>query len=354
MKKGLSLVLSLILVAAMFTACGNTQANEQPTATTPPTVTTAPTSAEPTATTAPLEKTDISVAVLKGPTAIGMVKLMKENANGTAANNYTFTVAGAADEITASLTKGTIQIAAVPCNLASTLYNKTEGKIRVIGINTLGVIYIVETGNSINSVSDLKGKTIYSTGQGTTPEYTLRYLLESAGINPDTDVTIEFKSEATEVAAILSQSTDAIAMLPQPYVTTVMSKNENIRIALDVTKEWEALSTDDSTVVTGVLVANTEFLANNEAAVKAFLDEYALSAAYATSDVEGAAALVEEFGIFNAAVAKVAIPMCNIVFISGDEMKLKIEKYLNVLYNNNAASVGGSMPDDTFYYGITK
>lgn len=294
--------------------------------------------------------TEISVAALKGPTAMGMAKIMEDNKNGTAANNYNFTIAGAADEISAGLLSGEIQIAAVPCNLASALFNKTKGGIKVAGINTLGVLYIVETGDTIQSIDDLKGKTIYSTGKGTTPEFTLNYLLTQAGIDPISDVTIEYKSEATEVAAILSESKDAIAMLPQPYVTTVMMQNEAVRVALDVTKEWESLSNNGSSVVTGVVVVKSDFLEENKAAVDAFLDEYVSSVSYVNENVEEAAQLVESFDIVKAAVAKTAIPYCNITFIQGGEMKEKIAGYLNVLYEQAPNSVGGNIPTDDFYY----
>lgn len=190
------------------------------------------------------EKININIAALKGPTGMGMAKLMEDANEGIGANNYSFTIAGEADQISAGLINGDIDIAAVPCNLASVLYNRTEGQIRIAAINTLGVLYIVETGDTITSVEDLKGKTIYSTGYGTTPQYTLNYLLSSYGLDPDKDLTIEYKSEATEVAALLENASDAIAMLPQPYVTTVMMNNDKVRIALDIEKEWVAKNED--------------------------------------------------------------------------------------------------------------
>ena len=203
------------------------------------------------------EAKDITVAALKGPTAIGMVKLMEDSKEKKTANNYDFKIAASADEFSSLLIKGDVQIAALPCNAAATLYNKSNGKIKVLGINTLGVLYIVEKGNTVQNVADLKGKTIYTTGKGTTPEYTLKYLLKKAGLDAEKDVNIEFKSEASEAAAMLASSdSGAVAMLPQPYVTTVMAANSDVRIALDVTKEWENLSTDGSTVVTGVIAVN--------------------------------------------------------------------------------------------------
>lgn len=296
------------------------------------------------------EKKEIKVAALKGPTAMGMVKIMEAAEEGTAADKYQFTIAGAPDEITAGIISGDYDIAAIPCNLAAVLYNKSKGGLKVAGINTLGVLYVVETGDKINSVADLKGKTIYSTGKGTTPEYTLNYLLSASGIDTAKDVTIEYKSEATEVAAVLSQAEDAIAVLPQPYVTTVMMNNQNVRIALDITKEWEKLNTNKSTVVTGVIVVNTNFLENNKAAVDTFLSQYESSVQYVNGNNKEAAVLIEKFDIFKAVPAEKALPYCNITSIQGDDMKAKVSGYLETLYGQNPDTVGGAMPDDSFYY----
>lgn len=296
------------------------------------------------------EKIDINIGALKGPTAIGMVKVREDSEAGQTANNYNFTIAGTADELSTGLVKGEIDIAAIPCNLASVLYNKTEGQIKLAGINTLGVLYIVETGDSIQSVEDLKGKTIYSTGLGTTPQFTLNYLLTSHGIDPEKDLTIDYKAEATEVAAILSENKNAIAMLPQPYVTTVLMKNSNLRIALDVAKEWEAVSTDGSSVVTGVVVVRSKFLEENKEAFDTFMEEYKASAVYANESIEETAALCEKYEIFQAAPLKTAIPYCNITLIQGTEMKEKVNGYLTVLFNQEPKSVGGKLPGDDFYY----
>lgn len=351
-----ALLLSLTLAATMITGCGNknTGENTAPGATTAPTD--APGSTEPDSTPEAegniedAEKIDISIAALKGPTAIGMIQLMENAENGQTANNYQFTIAGAADEITASIVKGEIQIAAVPCNLASVLYNRTEGAIQIAAINTSSVLYIVETGDTIHSIEDLRGKTIYSTGKGTTPEYTLNYLLRSAGLDPENDVTIEFKSEAAEVAAMLAESENAVAMLPQPYVTVAMTQNETLRIALDVAEEWEKYSEDGSSVVTGVVIVNKAFAEENKEAVAAFLAEYAASAEYVNANVEEAAQLVEKFDIVKAAVAVKAIPYCNVVFIEGEEMKTQVSGYLSVLFEQDPSSVGGTLPSDDFYY----
>ena len=356
MKKLLSMVLLLALSAMLLAGCGDKKAADPtPAPTEAATPTTAPIDAPTdapteTPTPEPYKPVDINAAVLKGPTAIGMVKLMSEAEAGTAKNNYTFTVAGTADEITASIIKGDIPVAAVPCNLAATLYNKTNGGVTVCAVNTLGVLYIVDTGDSVQTVADLKGKTIYATGAGTTPEYTLRYLLTSAGIDPDKDVTITFLSEASEAAARIAAAGDEeiIAMLPQPYVTTVQMKMPELRVALDVTAEWNKLN--DSTVVTGVIVANTAWLNANREAFNVFLDEYRASTAFAVESVDEAAELVEHFDIFKAAVAKKAIPQCNIVCYTGDDMKKAVSAYLQILFDANPKAVGGAMPGEDFYY----
>lgn len=341
--RSLSTAVLLTLFAGTLAGCASN--------TVPDKTRTADTSTAESVSTQPSPAEAINIAVMTGPTAIGLVKVMKDNEDGNAANSYNFEVFGEATEISTGLVKGELDIACVPCNLASVLYNKTEGGIVAAGINTLGVLYIVETGDTIHSVADLAGKTIYTTGQGTTPEYTLRYILSGNGIDPDSGVTIEFKSEAAEVVSALAESTDAIAMLPQPYVTIAMNNNDQLHIALDITQEWEKLDSD-GTVVTGVVVARKDWADAHTDALKAFLTEYHESAAYTNGNVDDAAELIEHFGIFKAAIAKKAIPYCNVTFIDCADMKAKIERYLNVLYGQNPAAVGGKLPGDDFYYMV--
>lgn len=295
------------------------------------------------------EKTNIKIAGLKGPTSMGLVKIMEDNENGSAANNYEFTIAGSADEITPKLTQGSLDIAAVPANLASVLYNNTDGAIEIIAINTLGVIYIVDKNEGITSLEDLKGQTIYATGKGSTPEYALRYILEENGIDPDNDVTIEWKTEPTEVVSTLAVEESGVAMLPQPYVTVAQTQIDGLEIAIDLNKEWDNLQ-NDSLFITGVLVARKDFVEENQEAISAFLKEYQASTEYTNNNIEDAAALIEKFDIVSAAVAQKAIPYCNITFISGEEMKTAMNGYLEVLYEQNPASVGGTLPADDFYY----
>lgn len=298
------------------------------------------------------EKIDIKIGSLKGPTTMGMVKLMNDSEEGTTDNNYVVSMTGTADEIVASIVKGELDVAAVPCNLASVLYNKTDGKISVAGINTLGVLYIVENGNEINSIKDLKGKTIYSTGKGTTPEYVLNYILAENGMDVEKDVAIEYKSEATEVAAALAEDSTAIAMLPQPFVTTAQMKNDKLRIALNMTEEWNKVQgKEGSALVTGVVIARNEFIEKNKEAFEKFLNDYKASTEYVNTNVDDAAALIEKYDIVPAPVAKKAVPLCNITFIQGKEMKTKVNGYLNVLFEQNPEAVGGAIPKETFYYG---
>ena len=359
MKKITAVLLAMLLCMTVFAACGqngaasseSTSSESSAEATAEPT---AELTAEPTAepTEAPEASTPATyeVASLKGPTTMGMVKLMQDAENGETANTYNVTMYGTADEITAGIANKTIDIANVPCNLASVLYNKTEGGIKILDINTLGVLYVVETGESIQSVEDLKGKTIYSTGKGTTPEFALNYILRENGIDPETDVTIEYKSEATEVAAALAEADDAIAVLPQPFVTTAMMQNDKLRIALSLTDEWDKLD-NGSTLVTGVTIIRTDVLEENPAAVEKFLEEYEASINYTETNAEDAAKLIAQYEIVpKEPIALKALPGCNIHFIKGEEMKEKVSGYLQVLFDADPKSVGGTLPDDAFYY----
>ncbi len=295
------------------------------------------------------EPVDIRVGGLKGPTSMGMVSLMEASEAGTAFNNYTFTIAGTADELTPKLIKGELDIVAVPANLASVLYNNVNKEVKLLAVNTLGVNYIVENGNTIQSFEDLKGKTIYATGKGSTPEYALKYLLAENGIDPDVDVTIEWKSEPTEVVALLSGQADSVAMLPQPYVTLAQTQIEGLRMAIDLPKAWDELE-NGSAMLTGVLVVRSEFAEQYPLQLAAFLDEYKLSTEYVNENVKDASLLVEKYGIVKAAIAEKAIPYCNITYIEGSQMKTIMEGYLNVLFEQNPKAVGGALPGDDFYY----
>lgn len=293
-------------------------------------------------------ETAVRIGALKGPTAMGMAQMLKDTADGS--TNYQFTLAGAPDEITALLVKGELDVAAVPSNLASVLYNNTNGGVKVAMINTLGVLYVVETGDTVNSVADLKGRTIYSSGKGATPEYSLDYILEQNGISPETDVTVEFKTEHTELAAALQSGAADLAVLPEPFVTTVLAGNENARVALSLNDEWDKVS-DGSGMITGVLVVRSEFAEQNPEALDSLLAAYEQSVNFVNENPAEAAAIIEENGIIKAAVAEKAIPKCNIVFISGNEMRTKLEGFLNVLFSMNPKAVGGALPGDDFYYG---
>lgn len=299
----------------------------------------------------------VRVMALKGPTAMGMVKLMEDaEAGAVNGNDYDFTIAASVDEVTPKLVQGEADIAAVPANLASVLYNNTKGKVQVLAVNTLGVLYIVENGEAIQSVEDLKGKTVYASGKGATPEYALNYILQENGIDPQKDVTIEWKSEHSECVAALASDEDGIAMLPQPFVTTAQAKNDKIRIALDLTSEWDKLQESagrevaPSALITGVVVVRTDFAEEHKDQVDAFMDSYKDSVDYVNSNIDEAAALIEKYDIVPAAVAKKALPYCNITFIEGGELKDKLSGYLNVLMEQNPKAVGGALPSDDFYY----
>lgn len=287
-----------------------------------------------------------SIAALKGPTAMGLAKMMRDHENDDA---YAFTIAASADAVTPALLKGEIDMACIPANLAAILYNKTGGEIQVLAINTLGVLYIVENGDALQSIDDLRGQTIVAAGKGSTPEYTLRYLLRENGIDPDRDITIDWKSEHAECVAALAAGQATIALLPQPFVTAAQSKIEGLRMAIDLNEVWNALD-NGSALITGVIVARRQAVEENPEAARAFLREYAESVAWTNENAADAAAIIGEYGIVDAPIAERALPHCNIVCITGAELTEKLRGYLQVLYNADPAAIGGAIPDDDFYF----
>ncbi len=322
-KKLIALVLTAVMTLTLFAGCGSST------------------------------DTDVTIRLggLKGPTSMGLAKLLTDARDGNSASAIEYTLAVAADELTSALIQGNLDMAAVPSNLASVLYNRTNGEISVLAVNTLGVLYIVDTKDSIHSFADLKGRTIYATGQGTTPEYSLKYLLQQNGLDPDKDVTLEFKSESTEIVSIMkSTDEEVIAMLPQPFVTVASSNVEGLNVALDLNAEWNALN-NGSSLVTGVLIARNAFLDDNPKAVTAFLSEYKSSTAYANTNVEEVSEMIEALDIVKAPIAQKALPQCNITYLDGADMKTAVSGYLQILYDQNPQSVGGALPTDDFYYG---
>ena len=292
---------------------------------------------------------DIKVYALKGPTGMGMAKLMSDSDAGTTTNKYDFTIASAPDEVTAEIIKGNYDIAALPTNLASVLYNKTEGKIRVAAVNTLGVLYVLENGDTVNSLEDLNGKELYATGQGSTPEYILRYVLETNGI----DCNVTYLAEHSELAAQMISGDVSLGMLPVPNATTVLAQSEP-RTAIDLTAEWEKAAEkngDSSALYMGCVIVNPDFIEEAPEAVDAFLEEYAASVKYVNENIDDASAMIESYGIVpKAAIAKKAIPDAHMVCITGDEMKTGLSGFYNVLFGFDPKSVGGAVPADDIYY----
>lgn len=348
MKKILSLLLAFSL-ALSLAACGGSASSAASSAAVSEVASSAAASEEEEAA-APLSVTEpLRIAGLKGPTTMGLVNLLSMEQAGTAAMDYDLQLYGAADEIVPLLIKGELDMAAIPANLAATLYQKTSGGIQAVAVNTLGVLYVVEQGDTVHSMADLKGRTILSTGKGTTPEYVLRYLLTANGLDPDKDVDIQYYSEATEVTAQMAATQDAIAVLPQPYVTAAGLKDDTLRVALDLTAEWDKVA--DTQLITGVTVVRKAYAEEHPDVVAAFLADYAQSVNAANTDLDGTAALCEEQGVVaKAAIAKKALPNCNIVCLTGEELKANAAGYLQVLYDADPAAVGGALPGEDFYW----
>ena len=294
------------------------------------------------------EKATINITVLKGPIGLGALQLMDKDEKLTSSNDYNFTLASAPDEVSAKIINKESDIIAAPTNLAAALYKKTEGQVVMLAANTLGNLYIVTKNEEVSSIADLKGKTIYSSGQGATPEYVLNFLLKENGIDPEKDVTVVYKSEHAEIAPVFATEENVVALLPEPFVTNIMMKNETLKVSIDINEEWAKVS--DSELVMGCLIARKDFVDANPETVEKFLKEYEESANYAVTNVTETAELSEKYGIMAKNVAEKALPGCNIVYIDGDKMESYVGAYFEVLYNANPKSVGGSIPDEKLYY----
>lgn len=322
MKRVLALALALVLVIGAFAGCKKDKR----------------------------EPGEVRITAIAGPTGVGMVNLMQKSADGDTANEYTFNVVSDPTQAVAAITNGDADIAAVPTNLASTLYKKTEGKVQVLAVNTLGVLHILERGDGIKSVKNLKGKTIYTDAKnkGANPEYILRYLLEKNGLKPDEDVRIEF---AADLDALMASGEAKIALVPEPKASTYLMQNKGIRRALNLTEEWDKVSDENCALMMGCVIARTEFIEKNPDAVSLFLEDYMASIGAVKSNSEAAAALCETYKIIpKAAVARQAIPNCGLVYVAGSTMKTRLSAYLKVLYDYNPAAIGGALPKDDFYY----
>ena len=357
-KKVLSALLCASMVATMVAGCGGSS-NATTAAPTSEAATEAVSAAESSAeeTTAAAAESEsesvaaasaedavIRVGALKGPTSMGLVNMMDEHPE------YSYTMETAADAITAGIGACELDIALVPANLASVLYNKTQGGISVIDINTTSVLYIVSSDENLASMKDLAGKTVYLTGKGTTPDYVLQYLLAANDMSAD-DVTLEYKSEATEVASVLAEDPDAIGLLPQPFVTAACMQNDQLKVVLSLEDEWEKVQS--GSIVTGVTIVKNEFLSEHQDLVDEFLAAHEKSAYEVNDNPAAAAEKIVELGIVaKQPIAEKAIPMCGITCITGDDMKASLSAYLEVLHGQAPESVGGTLPADDFYYGV--
>lgn len=328
--KRISAALIAMLMLLSFAACNSTGDEE--------------TTTEP-ETTSYIREVKTKIAALNGPTGIGLAKLKADR-------DYAYEVEYYSDpqEIVPLLTNGEVDIAALPINLAANLYKKTDGGIQILAVNTLGVLHIIENGESIKDISDLKGKTIYATGQGSTPEYILNYILAQNGIDPEKDVTIEYKIAHNELATLAVEGSADICMLPEPFATTVLGKNENLRRALDLTDEWDKIC--DTQLAQGVIVARTEYIEQNPEYIEKFLSHNELSVNYLNENAEGGSIFLYENGYFDdVEVANYSVQNSNLVFVTGEEMKALTNGVFEVLYEASPSSIGGSIPDDGIYYG---
>lgn len=349
MKKSLSLLLSAALVLALAAGCKPstpaTSSGSHPGASSSTDISSGSTSKPDVST--PVSTADAKITVLSGPTGIGAAKMMSD-----ANPDWEFNVVAANDEVVAALTAGQTDIAAIATNVAANLSAKTNGNIKVLSINTLGVLYILDKNVGVTSMADLKGQTIYATGQGANPEYVLNHLLTANNLDPAADVTIEWMT-GPEVVAKMVSADAGVCMLPVPAATGLLMQDSAVKQAISLTDEWE--DKGDGSLAMGCVVARTEFIEEHPEVVEAFLAEYEESINFMKDEInlEAASQMVAEFGITaNEKVAAKAIPQCNLAYITGTEMKTILESYYAMLFQANPAAIGGAMPYDSFYYGV--
>ena len=342
MKKTIAFVLALVMALSMA-ACAKEEVQPTTVATEAPTEAVVETTAAPETEAA---AAPINVMVLNGTTGFGMANLMDAAAKGEALQEYNFTVETDASNIVAALANGSVDIAALPTNAAAAVYNKTQGKVQVLALNTLGVLYLVTDGSvKVESVADLAGQTVYAPAQN--PSFIFQHIVEANGVE---NVTIDNTyAQPADLNTAVASGEVAIAVLPEPMVTVAKSKNPDLQVALDLTAEWDKVSQPGS-LVQGCVVVQKQFVQDNPTAVAVFLEEYGMSIEGLTMDVEGTAAKIEANGIFTkAAVAAKAIPNCNVCFIVGEEMQTALHQFLTIMHGVAPASVGGSIPGDDFY-----
>jgi NitT/TauT family transport system substrate-binding protein len=347
MKKLFAMLLSLCLILSL-TACAakENQSAVQATQAATQAPTEAPAQAPTEAPTEAAPAAPVNVMVLNGTTGFGMANLMDANAKGEAAQGYNFTVETDASNIVAGLANGSVDIAALPTNAAATVYNKTQGKVQVLALNTLGVLYLVTDGSvTVESMADLAGQTVYAPAQN--PTFIFQNIVQANGL---TDVTIDNTyAQPADLNAAVASGQVSIAVLPEPMVTVAKSQNPNLVVALDLTAEWDKVCTPGS-LVQGCVVVRKAFAEENTAAVAAFLEEYGASIEAMTADIPGTAAKIEANGIFaKGAVAAKAIPNCNVCFITGSDMQAALSEFMNIMFAVAPASVGGAVPGDDFY-----
>lgn len=343
MKKRLfMLTLALVFVFALI---GCTPQAQEPTPT--PTAEATPTAEPNEPTDNPTPAVKVKIATLAGPTGMGLIQLM-DDANS---DKYDISIYTAPDQILPKIIKGEVDIASVPANLAAMLYNKTDKGIKVLVTNGLGVLYIVENGDSINTVADLKGKTINAIGQAATPEYILNEILKKNDLTAGEDVTIKYSTQIPELANMVVAGDVKIALLPEPFVSVVTAKNKDVKVKIDINEEWKEAFGKNRGIAMSATIVNTKFLEEHPEAVQAFMKDYQASIKFVNEKPNEAAELIAEKKIVgSAAIAAQAIPRCNLVYLDGKISKEMLMEYYQTLFDSDPKSVGGTLPDANLYY----
>lgn len=300
------------------------------------------------ATAALAEPLQLTVAGLKGPSSIGMLRMIESEPVFGEDVETEYQIVDEPQLMIARIMSGEADIAAVPINLAAVLYNK-GAPYRLGAVTGDGLLHIVSSREDIGSVEDLKGKRIYCIAQGSTPEFVLRYVLEKSGIDPDTEVELDFSFDHVAIAPQLIAGKVDLAVLPEPFVSIVASKNPAVQPVIDLQQVWAELSgTGDTYPITATLVRNSLYREHPEA-LKAFFAAYRESIDWANANPAEAGGLAGKYMEMPAPIIAKAMPRLNLRYQSPREARSRVEELYQVFHGFAPASVGGTIPGDEFY-----
>lgn len=288
-----------------------------------------------------------TVASISGPAALGFVKAMEPGINPQVRLGDTVQYTFEADEeaMYAQLLEGKADMAVVPAETAAKLYREGAG-YQLAAVNTGGYLYLLSADESINAVSDLRGKAVTIVGEGSAADVVFRHLLTQAGIDPDNDLTLTYAESAE--TAMENVTNSGLILLSEPWVTDLLDENNDFSIALDIREEW--MRANGEGVPLTCLIVKKEIPVDRAEEWDLFVADYQDSIEWINNNPAETAELLDkhEIGITKEQ-AEGVISRSNLEYLDATKAKSAVEKYLNLFLEANPDAIGGSMPDTEFY-----